>query len=172
MFNKRTHRVVFAVGVLLVLSLAAFGSMIAVAWMSMNNTMVMTSDAYSIENSAVETSAALAWRIDPNTVRILDYRVDPNTVKILDFRVDPNTVRILDYRVDPNTVRILDFKDTARVADFKLDPSDERTIDFKETSAGVHFRIDPNTVRILDHKEEFRALCPGGAHYAFDYVLY
>ncbi|KXH76988.1 MAG: hypothetical protein AM326_06020 [Candidatus Thorarchaeota archaeon SMTZ-45] len=160
MFNKRTHRVVFAVGVLLVLSLAAFGSMIAVAWMSMNNTMVMTSDAYSIENSAVETSAALAWRIDPNTVRILDYRVDPNTVKILDFRVDPNTVRILD------------FKDTARVADFKLDPSDERTIDFKETSAGVHFRIDPNTVRILDHKEEFRALCPGGAHYAFDYVLY
>lgn len=169
MFNKRNQRVVFAVGVLLVLSLAAFGSMIAVAWMSMNNAMVMTAEAYSVESSAVENSAAIAWRLDPSDVRTIDFK---DAVSSIDHRLDPKTVRIIDYRLDPKTVRILDYKDTVRVVDFKLDPSDKRTIDFKETAAEIHYRLNPNTVRILDFKDESRVFSPGGAHYAFDCVLY
>ncbi len=157
MFNKRNQRVVFAVGVLLVLSLAAFGSMIAVAWMSMNNAMAMTSDAYSVEDCTVEDSVALAWRLDPSTVRIIDVK---------------DAVRMPDAKLDPSTVRIIDIKDAVRVLDAKLDPSTVRIIDIKDAVRMLDAKLDPNTVRIIDIKDEFRALCLGGAHYAFDCVLY
>ena len=42
MSNKRTQRIVFASGILFVLTLAVFGSLIAVAWMSMNNVIAVT----------------------------------------------------------------------------------------------------------------------------------
>jgi hypothetical protein len=124
MFNKRAHRVMFAIGVLLVLSLATFGSMIAVAWMSMNNTMSVTSDGYFIEESAAQSSATLAWRLDPGTVRTIGFR---DAVATIDFRLDPGTVRSVDYkdavatidfRLDPGTVRSIDYKDAVRMIDF------------------------------------------------------
>jgi hypothetical protein len=63
MFNKRTHRVAFATGILFVLTLVVFGSMIAVAWMSMNNTMAVAPDAHFTEETA-----ALAWNHDTSAV--------------------------------------------------------------------------------------------------------
>jgi multisubunit Na+/H+ antiporter MnhE subunit len=132
MFNKRAHRVVFAIGILLVLSLAVFGSMIAVAWMSMNNTMIVTSDGYFNEKNAAQTSATLAWRLDPSDMRTIDHR---DVVRMIDFQLDPGTVRSIDYkdavasvdfRLDPGTVRSIDYKDAVRMIDFK---DAERTID-------------------------------------------
>ncbi len=111
MFDKRAHRVVFAIGVLLVLSLAAFGSMIAVAWMSMNNTMIVTSDGYFNEENVAQTSATLAWRLDPNEMRTIDCR---DAVVRIDFRLDPGTVRSIDYK---DAVRMIDFKYAERTTD-------------------------------------------------------
>ena len=62
MFEKRTHRVTLATGILFVLTLAVFGSLIAVASMSMNNTMVVAPDGHFTEDTA-----ALAAR--DNSVR-------------------------------------------------------------------------------------------------------
>ena len=111
MFNKRAHRVVFAIGILLVLSLAVFGSMIAVAWMSMNNTMIVTSDGYFNEKNAAQTSATLAWRLDPSDMRTIDHR---DVVRMIDFQFDPGTVRSIDYK---DAVRMIDFKDAERTID-------------------------------------------------------
>ena len=128
MHYKKTHRVAFAIGILLVLSLVVFGSLIAVASMSMNNAVVVTSDAYSTEETT-----ALAWRLDPSEKRMIDWRLDPNEVRSIDFKIDPKETRIMDYRLDPRIVRVLDYK---------LDPTQVRIIDFK---------IDPDQVRIIDH---------------------
>ena len=111
MFNKRTHRVVFAIGVLLVLSLAAFGSMIAVAWMSMNNTMIVTSDGYFNEENVAQTSATLAWRLDPIDMKTIDHK---DAVARIDFRLDPGAVRSIDYK---DAVRMIDFKYAERTID-------------------------------------------------------
>ena len=63
MFNKKTQRVAFATGILFVLTLAVFSSLIAVAWMSMNNTMAVAPDAHFTEETAV-----LAWHLDTSAV--------------------------------------------------------------------------------------------------------
>ncbi|MFX1482811.1 MAG: hypothetical protein ACFFCP_06430 [Promethearchaeota archaeon] len=51
MLNKRTQRIVFASGILFILALAAFGSLIAVAWMSMNNTIAVAPDGLYTEET-------------------------------------------------------------------------------------------------------------------------
>ncbi len=159
MFNQKAHRVVFACGVLFVLSLAAFGSMIAVAWMSMNNTMDVTSDSYFNEGNTAQTAFVIAWRLDPGEVRIINHR---DTVARVDYR---ETVARIDFRLDPGTVRSPDYKDAVAMIDFRLDPGTVRSPDYKDAVAHIDFRLDPGTVRSLDYKDAV-------AHIDFKNVAY
>ena len=119
MFNKKTHRVAFAKGILLVLFIAVFGSMIAVASTSMNNTITVAPDAIFTEETAV-----VASRLGPTQVKSIDHRLGPTQVKSIDHRLGPTQVKSIDHRLGPTQVKSIDRN---------LDLSDVRSIDLRES---------------------------------------
>ena len=137
MFNTRTQRVVFASGILFVLTLAIFGSLIAVAWMSMNNTMAVSAD--SSYDFAAEDEFALASRLGDDApvlhsrvgsdIPILHSRLG-NDVPVLDSRIDSSDVPLLHRQLDPGMFRSVDYKDAVLRIDYK---EYVRSMDFKYT---------------------------------------
>ena len=148
MFNTRTQRVVFASGILFVLTLAIFGSLIAVAWMSMNNTMAVSADSYEYDFAA-EDEFALASRLG-NDAPVLHSRIG-NDVPILDSRLGSDApvlhsrigndapkldsrmgsdVPVLHRQLDPGMFRSVDYKDAVLRIDYK---EYVRSMDFKYT---------------------------------------
>ena len=113
MFNKKTHRVVFAKGIILVLFIAVFGSMIAVASMSMNNTVVVAPDAFFTEETAV-----VASRLSPTQVKSIDHRLGPTQVKSIDHRLGPTQVKSIDRNLDLSDVRSIDLRESVRMIDY------------------------------------------------------
>lgn len=164
MFNTRTQRVVFASGILFVLTLAIFGSLIAVAWMSMNNTMAVSADSYEYDFAA-EDEFALASRLGDdapvlysrlgNDVPMLDSRIDPGIVTSVDIsdavvmvksRLDPGDVPILHSRIDSSDVPILHSRlgNDVPVLDSRIDSSDVPVL---------HRQLDPGMFRSVDYKD-------------------
>jgi hypothetical protein len=99
MFNSKRKRVVFATGILFVLSLSIFGSIIAVAWMNMNNSMAVSADSYT-GDFAAEDEVALASRLG-NDIPMLDSRLG-NDVPMIDSRLG-NDVPMIDSRLGSDT---------------------------------------------------------------------
>ena len=153
MFKKRTHRVIFASGILFVLSLAIFGSIVAVAWMSMNNTMAVSADGYSVEEEAT-----LASRLG-NDAPVLYSRIG-NEAPVLHSRLG-NDVPMLDSRIDPGIVVSIDYKDGVAMIKARLDPNDVpklhrqldpdivTSVDYKDGVVMIKARLDPSDVPIL-----------------------
>ncbi len=102
MFKGRTQRVVFASGILFVLTLAIFSSLIAVAWMSMNNTMAMTADGF---DGTAQADVALASRVGDDAP-VLHSRIGDD-VPTLDSRIGDD-VPILYRQFDPGMFRSFD----------------------------------------------------------------
>jgi hypothetical protein len=88
--KKRIYKVVFATGILFVLTLAVFGSLSAVATLRTNNIIDVAPEGH-----VTEDTAALAWRIDPSVVRVTDFKADPGEVRTIDFKLDPGGVRMI-----------------------------------------------------------------------------
>lgn len=137
MFNTRTKRVVFATGVLFVLSLAIFGSLIAVAWMSMNNTMAVSADGFAYDFAA-EEEVILASRLGNdapvlhsrlgNDVPMLDSRIG-NDVPVLHSRIGSD-VPVLHSRIGSGIVSSIDYRDYVLRIDYK---EYVRSMEYKNT---------------------------------------
>ncbi len=131
MFNKRTYRVAFAMGVLLVISTAAVGSMIAIAWTSMNNTMDVTTDSYSTEGYIEQTNTVLAFK---DAVRVIHFR---EPVRTVDYQ---EAMRIIDFK---DAMRVIHFREPVRTVDYQ---EAVRVIDFKDAMRVIHF----NPLQVLN----------------------
>ncbi|MFW9870790.1 MAG: hypothetical protein ACFFEL_14270, partial [Candidatus Thorarchaeota archaeon] len=80
MFTKKSYRVVLASGILFVLTLAVFGSLIAMAWMSMNNTIAVAPDGLFTEETK-----EIAQCLDTGPVSMIDRSYFENSVDRLYF---------------------------------------------------------------------------------------
>ena len=125
MFNSKNKRVVFATGILLVLTLTIFSSLVAVAWMSMNNAMVVSADSYTYDFAA-EGEVALASRLG-NDAPVLHSRIG-NDVPVLHSRIDPGIVSSVDYK---DYVIRIDYKEYIRSSGFKDSVSIARFMGYK-----------------------------------------
>ncbi len=127
MFRKRTQRVVFASGVLFVLSLAIFGSLVAVAWMSMNNTIAVSADSFTAEDefaiaSRLGNDAPVLHSRIGNDVPVLHSRIG-NDVPVLHSRLG-NEVPVLHRLLDPGMFRSVDYKQYVQSMGYKTAASE------------------------------------------------
>jgi hypothetical protein len=172
MLRKKTHRVVFASGILFVLSLAIFGSLIAVAWMSMNSSMAVSADSYSFDFAAEEEFAIASRlgndapvihsrlgndapeihsRLDPGIVTSVDYK---DGVVMIKARLDPNDVPKLHRQLDPDIVTSVDYKDGVVMIKARLDPNDVPILHSRlgGDAPVLHSRLG-NDLTELDYKD-------------------